>query len=137
VLDACSRKIVGWAADDAMPASLVSRAFERAMQARNPQAGLLHHSDRGSQYASDAYRELLRRCGVTASMSRKGNCYDNANMASFWATLKTELIDGQVYASRAEAKSEIFRYIEVFYNRARLHSAIGFQSPVDFENQLS
>lgn len=137
VLDACSRKIVGWAADAAMPTGLVARAFERAVASQRPVPGLLHHSDRGSQYASDAYRELLLRHGVTASMSRAGNCYDNAKMESFWATLKTELIDGQVYATRAQAKSEIFRYIEVFYNRQRLHGALGFQSPVDFEHSLN
>ncbi len=137
VIDACSRRIVGWAADDAMPTALVARAFERAVAAHRPTPGLLHHSDRGSQYASDAYRELLRRHGVVASMSRAGNCYDNARMESFWATLKTELIDGQVYASRVEAKSAIFRYIEIFYNRVRLHSALGFNSPVDFEHNLN
>ncbi len=137
VLDACSRKIVGWAAADTMPTSLVARAFERAIQTQRPAAGLLHHSDRGSQYASDAYRELLRSHSVVPSMSRAGNCYDNARMESFWATLKTELIDGQVYATRAEAKSAIFSYIEVFYNRVRLHGALGFYSPVDFENNLN
>ena len=137
VLDACSRKIVGWAADDTMPTGLVVRAFERAVQTHRPASGLLHHSDRGSQYASDAYRELLRSHGVIPSMSRAGNCYDNAKMESFWATLKTELIDGQVYATRAEAKSAIFAYIEVFYNRVRLHGALGFYSPVDFERNLN
>ena len=128
---------MGWAADDTMPTSLVARAFERAIAVHRPSAGLLHHSDRGSQYASDAYRELLRRHGVIPSMSRAGNCYDNAKMESFWATLKTELIDGQVYATRAEARSAIFGYIEVFYNRTRLHGALGYTSPVDFENSLS
>ena len=137
VLDACSRKVVGWAAADTMPTSLVARAFERAVAGERPAPGLLHHSDRGSQYASDTYRELLRSHGAVASMSRAGNCYDNARIESFWATLKTELIDGQVYATRAEAKSEIFRYIEVFYNRQRLHGALGFNSPVDFENNLN
>ena len=137
VIDACSRKIVGWAADDTMPTGLVARAFERAVAAHRPEPGLLHHSDRGSQYASDAYRELLRRHGVVASMSRAGDCYDNARMESFWATMKTELIGEQVFATQAEAKSEIFRYIEVFYNRQRLHGALGFYSPVDFENQLN
>ncbi len=137
VLDACSRRIVGWAADDAMPTALVARAFERAVQTQRPTPGLLHHSDRGSQYASDAYRELLRSHGVVASMSRAGNCYDNAKMESFWATLKSELIQNRVFDSRAEAKSEIFRYIEVFYNRTRLHGALGYTSPVDFENSLS
>ena len=137
VLDACSRRIVGWAVDDSMPTALVARAFERAVQTQRPAPGLLHHLDRGSQYASDTYRELLRRHGVVPSMSRAGNCYDNARMESFWATLKTELIDGQVYATRAEAKSALFRYIEVFYNRARLHGALGFYSPVDFEHNLN
>ena len=137
VLDACSRKIVGWAADDTMPTALVARAFERAVQGQRPSPGLLHHSDRGSQYASDAYRELLHRHGVVASMSRAGNCYDNAKMESFWATLKGELIGDHVFATRAEARSEIFWYIEVFYNRQRLHGALGYHSPVEFENSLS
>ena len=137
VLDACSRKIVGWAADDTMPTGLVARAFERAVQTRRPTPGLLHHSDRGSQYASDAYRELLRSHGVVASMSRAGHCYDNAKMESFWATLKGELIGDHVFATHAEARSEIFWYIEVFYNRARLHGALDYHSPVDFENRLS
>ena len=137
VLDACSRKIVGWAADEAMPTALIARAFERAVASRQPVPGLLHHSDRGSQYASDAYRALLRRHGVIPSMSRAGNCYDNAKMESFWATMKTELIGDHVFASRAEAKSALFRYIEVFYNRTRLHGALGFYSPVDFEHNLN
>lgn len=137
VLDACSRKVVGWAAADTMPTGLVARAFERAIASERPAPGLLHHSDRGSQYASDGYRELLRRHEVVASMSRAGNCYDNAKMESFWATLKTELVDERVYATRAEARSAIFWYIEVFYNRQRLHGALGFHSPVDFENNLN
>ncbi len=137
VLDACSRRIVGWAADDTMPTALVARAFERAVQTQQPAPGLLHHSDRGSQYASDAYRELLRSHGVVPSMSRAGNCYDNAKMESFWATMKTELIGERIFATRAEAKSALFRYIEVFYNRARLHGALGYHSPVDFEHQLN
>ena len=90
-----------------------------------------------ASFASDAYRELLRRHGVIPSMSRAGNGYDDAKVESFWATLKTELIDGQVYATRAEAKSATFRYIEVFYNRTRLHGALGFYSPVDFERNLN
>ena len=137
VLDACSRRVVGWAADAAMPTGLVSRAFERAVRGCQPAGGLLHHSDRGSQYASDAYRALLRRHGVVPSMSRPANCYDNAKMESFWATLKGELIGDHVFATRAEAKTALFDYIEVFYNRRRLHSALGFQSPVDYENNLS
>ena len=114
-----------------MPTGLVARAFERAVATRRLSSGLPHHSDRGSQYASDAYRELLRRHGITPSMSRPGNCYDNARMESFWATMKIELIDGQVYATRAEAKSALLSYIKVFYNRTRLHGALGFYSPVD------
>ncbi len=137
VLDACSHRIVGWAADDTMPTALVARAFKRAVQTQRPSPGLLHHSDRGSQYASDAYRELLRQHGVVASMSRPGNCYDNARMESFWASMKTELIDEQVYATRAEAKSAIFSYIEIFYNRTPLHGALGFYSPVDFERNVN
>ena len=137
VIDACSRRVVGWAADAVMPTGLVACAFERATRGHRPSGGLLHHSDRGSQYASDAYRELLRRHGVQASMSRPANCYDNARMESFWATLKSELIQDHVFATRAEAKTALFDYIEVFYNRRRLHSALGFQSPVDYENNLS
>ena len=132
-----SNEFVGWAADDTMPTALVARAFERAVATQRPAPGLLHHSDRGSQYASDTYRELLRRHQVIPSMSRAANCYDNAKMESFWATLKGELIQDRVFASRAEAKSEIFWYIEVFYNRTRLHGALGYHSPVDFENSLS
>ena len=137
ILDACSRKIVGWAADGTMPTGLVARAFERAVASQRPAPGLLHHSDRGSQYASDAYRELLRRHGVIPSMSRTGNCYDNAKMESFWATLKGELVGERVFATHTEAKSALFRYIEVFYNRQRLHGALGYTSPVDYENNLS
>ena len=137
VLDACSRRVVGWAADAAMPTGLVACAFERAVRGCQPTDGLLHHSDRGSQYASDAYRALLRRHGVVPSMSRPANGYDNARMESFWATLKGELIGDHVFATRAEAKSALFDYIEVFYNRKRLHSALGFRSPVDYESNLS
>ena len=137
VLDACSRKIVGWAVDDTMPTGLVARAFERAVATQRPSPGWLHPSDRGSQYASDAYRQLRRFHGVVPSRSRAGNGYDNARMESFWATMKTALIDGQGYATRAEAKSAVLRYIEVFYNRGRLYGALGFYSPVDFENSLS
>ncbi len=137
VIDACSRRVVGWAADAAMPTGLVARAFERAVRGCQPMGGLLHHSDRGSQYASDAYRALLRRHGAVPSMSRPANCYDNARMESFWATLKTEMIGAQIFASHAEAKTALFDYIEVFYNRRRLHSALGYQSPVDYENNLS
>jgi transposase InsO family protein len=96
-------------------------------------AGLLHHSDQGLQYASGSYRELLAAEGITPSMSRKANCYDNAHMESFWATLKAEALAGRAFATREQAQLAIFDYVETFYNRARLHSALGFQSPVDFE----
>ena len=137
VLDACSRRVVGWAAAAAMPTALVARACERAVLGCQPTGGLLHHSDRGSQYASDAYRDLLRRHGATPSMSRPANCDDHARMESFWATRKGELIGDHVCATRAEAKTALFDYIEVFYNRRRLHSALGYQSPVDYETNLS
>ena len=120
-----------------MLTGLVDRAFERAVCGGWPAGGLLHHPDRGSQYAGDAYRELLHRHGAWASMSRAGNCYDDAKMESFWATTKTELNGEQVFASCAEAKTALFDYIKVFHNRRRLYSAHGFQSPVDYENNLS
>ena len=116
-----------------MPTAPVARAFTRAVTQRRPAAGLLHHSDRGSQYASDAYRTLLHSHGVETSMSRAANCNDNAPMKSFWATLKTELIDGQIFATHAEAKSALFPYIEIFYNRQRLHGALGYHSPAECE----
>ena len=100
---------------------------------RQPGQDLLHHSDRGVQYASEDYQQLLASHGITVSMSRRGNCYDNAMMESFWATLKTELIHQEHYATRQEARQSIFEYIEVFYNRKRLHSALGYQSPESFE----
>ena len=137
VLDACSRRIVGWAADDTMPTALVARAFERAVASQRPVPGLLHHSDRGSQYASDACRELLCSHGAVPSMSRAGNCYDNAKMEGCWATLKGELIGDYIFTTRAEAKSALFSYIEIFYNRQRLDGALGFMSPVDFEHNLN
>lgn len=136
VLDLFSRRLVGWAIDEIMPAALVARALRQAVARRRPPAGLLHHSDRGSQYASDAYRALLHAHGVETSMSRAGNCYDNAAMESFWATLKTELIDGRLFDSRAQARREIFCFIEIFYNRKRLHGALGYQSPVEYEANL-
>lgn len=136
VLDLYSRKIVGWAAEDTMATALVARALERAVRRRRPGPGLLHHSDRGSQYASDAYRLLLHQSGATPSMSRAGNCYDNAHMESFRATLKTELLQGRSFTTHAEARRALFDYIEVFYNRARLHGALGFTSPVEHENNL-
>ena len=135
VLDLGSRKIVGWAMGESLETSLPMDALRMALCQRRPTAGLLHHSDRGCQYASEAYREHLAAWQVTASMSRRGNCYDNAAMESFWSTLKEELVSRRSFASRAEAAGAIFDYVETFYNRERLHSALGFMSPVEFEKQ--
>jgi putative transposase len=137
VLDLYSRKIVGWAMADHMEADLVSDALTMALMRRQPAEGLLHHSDRGVQYASDAYQHLLQSHGMLASMSNKGDCWDNAAMESFWSTLKTELVHHERYATRAQARASIFEYIEVFYNRKRLHSSIGYVSPEAFEAALN
>lgn len=134
--DVFSRKIVGWAMDERLETTLVEAALRMALIQRQPEAGLLHHSDRGSQYASDAYRALLAQHTIQVSMSRTGNCYDNAMKESFWATLKTECAT-QPFATRAQARSTLFEYIEVFYNRQRLHSALGYQSPEQFEQHYS
>jgi transposase InsO family protein len=134
VLDCFSRKIVGWSMAEHMETDLVSDALKMALQHRQPDgAKLLHHSDRGVQYASDAYQHLLEQRGITVSMSHRGDCYDNAMMESFWATLKTELVHDQKYATREQARQSIFEYVEVFYNRKRLHSSLGYVSPESFE----
>jgi putative transposase len=133
VLDLFSRRIVGWSMADHMQTDLVSDALQMALQQRSPAAGLLHHSDRGVQYASDGYQHLLANNSIQVSMSGKADCWDNAVMESFWATLKTELIHQHQYATRQEAKLSIFEYIEVFYNRKRLHSSIDYVSPEAFE----
>ena len=135
VLDLCSRRVIGLAMAGHLRTELVSAALHQARTQRQPTPGCLHHSDRGCQYASAEYRRLLAAHGLEASMSRAGNCYDNAAMESFWSTLKNELVHRQTFATRAEARTAIFEYVEVFYNRQRLHSALGYQSPVDFENQ--
>ena len=137
VLDLYSRRVVGLATAQHLRTSLVSAALQQARIQRQPAAGCLHHSDRGCQYASAEYRRLLAAHGLEASMSRAGNCYDNAAMESFWSTLKSELVQRHRFATRAAAHTAIFEYIEVFYNRQRLHSALGYHSPVDFENQLN
>jgi transposase InsO family protein len=134
VLDLFSRKVVGWSMDVTMGKELVIHALTMALKARQPQQGLLHYADRGSQYASVAYQELLREQQITCSMSRKGNCYDNAAMESFFATLKQELAYQREYASRQQAKQDIFEYMEVWYNRRRRHSALGYVSPQEFES---
>lgn len=133
VLDLYSRRIVGWAMSDSLHRQLVLDALLMAVQTRQPLPGLLHHSDRGSQYASDEYQALLTKFGMHASMSRTANCYDNAPMESFFGSLKTEWVHHHHYHTRAEAKTDIFEYIEVFYNRFRRHSALDYQSPVGFE----
>ena len=135
VLDRHSRRCVGWAMEDTLATRLPLAALDMALTQRRPPQGLVHHSDRGVQYASGAYRQRLAAAGVRPSMSRRGNCYDNAAMESFWSTLKRELVHRRDFQTRAEARAAIFEWIEVFYNRVRLHSALGFQSPVDFENQ--
>jgi putative transposase len=137
ILDRCTRRCVGWAMGDTLATTLPQAALDMALTQRRPAAGLLHHSDRGVQYASAAYRQRLAQAGVIPSMSRRANCYDNAAMESFWSTLKRDLIHRRRFATRAEARTAIFEWIEVFYNRERFHSALGYQSPVDFETQLN
>jgi putative transposase len=137
VMDLFSRKIVGWCMRDHMRAELASSALTMAIQQQRPEPGLIHHSDRGVQYASHAYRDVLADAGMTASMSRKGNCYDNAPMESFFHTLKTELIHHRDYQTRAEAQRDVFTYIEGFYNRTRLHSAIGYIAPIEKERKAA
>lgn len=132
VLDVYSRRVVGWAMDKHMDEGLVERALQMAATHRRPVEGLLHHSDRGSQYASHGYQQLLGAHLMACSMSRKGDCYDNAMMESFFSTLKSECATG-LFDSRAEARHSIFEYIEVWYNRQRRHSALGYQSPEAFE----
>jgi putative transposase len=133
VMDLFSRKIVGWAMRDHMQVELASTALTMAIHQQRPQAGLIHHSDRGVQYASHAYRDALSGAGIAASMSRKADCYDNAPMESFFHTLKTELVHHRNYKTRDEARRDIFVFIEGFYNRIRLHSAIGYIPPIQME----
>lgn len=135
-LDRFSRRVVGWQLKTSLETPLVTEALAQAQRKRRPPPGLLHHSDRGVQYASSAYRALLVTCQMTASMSRRANCYDNALVESFFATLKTECFGDQPPPTPQHARLLIFDYIETFYNPKRLHSALGFKSPVDFENQF-
>ena len=137
VMDLFSRRIVGWSMADHMRSELICDALQMALAHRRPARGLLHHSDRGVQYASDAYQALLTGHGIECSMSRRGNCYDNAAMESFFGTLKTERVHHEQYTTRAQAEASIFEYIEVFYNRQRLHSTLGYQSPEAFEAGLN
>lgn len=133
VKDVFTCEIVGYAMFDRMTQDLVGRALFRAVQQKRPADGLIHHSDRGSQYCAHDYQKLLKQFGMIPSMSRKGNCYDNAPMESFWGSLKNELVHHQRYATRNEAKASIQEYIEIFYNRQRRHSRLGYISPVVFE----
>ena len=129
--------VVGWSMGENLDRALVMDALRMAYHRRRPGAGLVHHSDRGSQYASRDYQALLSAYGMRSSMSRKGDCWDNAPMESFFATLKKELIHQRRFRTREEARREIFEYIEVFYNRERLHSSLGYVSPAEYERQLA
>jgi transposase InsO family protein len=133
ILDLYSRRIVGWAMSERIDTALVLNALSMALIHRRPPSNLLFHTDRGVQYASGDYRQALNNAGLIASMSRQGNCYDNATIESFWATLKLELVYRRRFDTRAQARREIFDYIETFYNRQRIHSALDYHSPVDFE----
>jgi putative transposase len=134
ILDLFSRRVVGWAMADHMEASLVEDALKMALQQRQPEAGLLHHSDQGRQYTSAAYQSRLANAHCQVSMSRTGNCYDNAAMESFFGTLKTECAS-QPFATRAQARTAIFEFIEAWYNRQRLHSSLDYLSPMEFERK--
>ena len=135
VIDLYSRQVVGWSMDKRMKAKLVNDALLMAIWKRKPAQGLIWHTDRGSQYASDSHRKILQQHGIEQSMSRKGDCWDNAVSESFFHTLKTELVHHCNFKTREEAKHQIFEYIEIFYNRIRLHSANDYLSPVDYENR--
>jgi len=139
VMDLCSRRIIGWSMTNHLRVELVETALQMAVAARGPKLppGLLHHSDRGVQYACGHYQSLLTRHGITASMSGRGDCYDNAPQESFWGKLKTELTHHHRFATREQARRAIFDYIEVFYNRRRLHSSLGYKSPEQFEALLT
>lgn len=136
VMDLCLRRIVGWSMDKRMTKDLVIDALDMAVKDRRPGPGVLHHSDRGSQYASDDYQARLKKHGMICSMSRKGNCWDNAVMESFYRSLKVECVYLQKYKTREEARRDIFTYIELFYNRVRRHSYLGYLSPDEYERML-
>ncbi len=133
IIDLFSRAVVGWAVDTDISTELVLRAFQMALLRRKPPKGLLHHSDRGCQYTSHAYRDALDAAGIDVSMSRTGDCWDNAVAESFFSTIKVELIDRKTWPSNTELRSAVFEYIEVFYNRERLHSTLGYISPARAE----
>lgn len=137
VLDVASRRVIGWCADARLDDSLTRRALLQALRLRRPEPGVLHHSDRGVQYASAAYRALLQQYGLTSSMSRPGNCWDNAVVESFFATLKTELRSHGVWPTRTEARRTLTRYIDGWYNRQRRHATLGYLSPCHYERKLA
>ena len=136
VIDLCSRRVVGWSMSTRMKARLVCDALQMAIWRRRPKAGLIHHSDRGSQYASKAFRRLLKAHGILGSMSRKGDCWDNSVVESFFGTLKQELVQWRNYQTRHDAQQDILEYISMFYNSERLHSYLGYMSPNDYEQVL-
>lgn len=135
VIDLFSRYVIGWSMQNTMKRNLVVDSLKMALARRRPVAGLLHHSDRGSQYASNDYQTLLKGAGMIPSMSRKGNCWDNAPTESFFGTLKKELVHRRQFNTRLEARSTIFWYIEAWYNRQRRHSSLGYVSPIEYELQ--
>jgi putative transposase len=137
VMNVRTRKIVGFSLRDDLSQELVMSSLRQAIESSPPEEGLIHHSDRGRQYATYAYQGLLQRYNILSSMSRKGHCYDNAYMESFFATLKKDLVHGEKYQTREEASLSIFEYVEVFYNRIRKHSALGYKSPLQYEKALS
>jgi putative transposase len=137
VLDVATRMVVGWSLQESLDRSLVLNALRSALNRRQPGAGLLHHSDRGVQYVSADYQALLKAHDIRSSMSRKGNCWDNAVAESFFATLEWELIEDADWSKRSEARTAIFEYIEAWYNRARLHSSLGYKTPEEFDRELN
>ncbi len=137
ILDLYNRQVIGWSMDERLTQDLVIQALQQALGRRKPDSGVVFHSDRGSQYAGQAFKSVLEQHHFSQSMSAAGNCYDNAVMESFFHTLKTEVVYFERYRTRAEARQSIFEYIEVFYNRIRRHSALGYLSPLEFENRMS
>ena len=137
IIDLFNKKVVGWALSNSLSTELVLTSFEMAVMRENPSHGLIFHSDRGVQYTAKEFRSKLKSYKMVQSMSRKGNCWDNAPAESFFSTIKTELIYMKNYKTREEVRNEIFEYIEIYYNRVRLHSSLGFLSPLDYENKLA
>lgn len=137
VMDLFSRKVIGWSMRETMERKLVMDALSMALGQRKVAGEMLHHSDRGSQYASEDYQDMLHKAGITCSMSRKGNCWDNAVVESFFSTLKREWVHDCRYRTRSEARADIFHYIETWYNRKRRHSTLGYLSPAEFERKAS